>query len=537
MALFERSKAQLLRRAEQALQASRPITAEQLEARACSLEQFVRWAWGIVDPAPCIWNWHMSAICEHLQALVEDKLAANNLLITVPPGSAKSRLVSVMLIAWQWARHPPWRVIAASGNPRVSTRDSLLTRQLIGSPQYRNKFGIAWDISDSQDQKTLFNNTAGGFRMATTSGSRVTGDRADALLIDDPLDAADAYSQAARDAVITWYSQAFANRLNDLRTGKRVIICQRLHPEDLAGYVLGVERSEWEHLTIPMEFEAKRAYTSSIGWTDPRTQDGELMFAERYPRAIVEQEKVRLGNSGAAGQLQQRPSIAGGEIFKRAHLQLLTEVPACTQTIITVDSAFKTGEENDYSVALVLGQFERGVVILDCIRGKYQYPQLKALIIELADRVRPAAVLVEDKASGQSLIQDLQQTTALPVKAVPTDGDKLMRANVIVPTWDAHRVHALANAPWLADFLDEITVFPKAPHDDQVDAFVQGVRHLGNNTGASGYLAWLANDLARMTASKETPAVLTVDKASAPQKPRSLVDTPGAVVTEITPWH
>src|SRR5208282_2204872 len=337
---MDATKASLLRAARAAIDNARPVTQQQREAREWNLESFIRWAWPLVDPAPLIWNWHLAAIAEHLQALITDELASNNLLITVPPGSGKSRLLSVMLIAWVWVRRPAWRALYASGNPRVASRDSLYARQLIGSIEYRNRFGIGWDITDNQDEKLLYNTTAGGFRQATTSGSRVTGDRADFLGIDDPLDAQSAFSKAERDAVITWYTAAFANRLNDLRTGKRALIMQRLHPEDLAGYVLGIERNLWEHLMIPMEFESSRAFTTTIGWTDPRSNDGELMFEERYPRAIVEQEKVRLGTSGAAGQLQQRPAIAGGELFKRACLKFLDEIPNCTQRVISIDSAF-----------------------------------------------------------------------------------------------------------------------------------------------------------------------------------------------------
>ena len=167
---------------------------------------------------------------------------------------------------------------------------------------------------------------------------------------------------------------------------------------------------------------------------------------------------------------------------------------------ISIDSAFKTGEENDYSVAVVLGEFERGVFILDIVRGRLAYPQLRATMMELWVKWRARVVLVEDKASGQSLIQDLQQSTKLPVRPVKVDGDRLSRAHTVVPTWEAGRVYAPAGACFLPEFLAELTAFPKSAHDDQVDAFVQGVRYATGSSDGRGFLRWLAEENARLVA-------------------------------------
>ncbi len=299
----DKNKAALMREAQRLVASARRVTPEQETARRWTLAEFFRHAWPVLEPAtPLVWNWHLDAVCEHLQALYEGGLATNNLAISVPPGSAKSRALSVMLPAWAWVCRPSWRGIFASGNPRVSSRDSVLTRTLICSVWYRETFGITWALSDDQDTKTLFANTTGGVRMATTSGSRITGDRADFLAIDDPLDSADAYSKSARDAVNTWFSQAFANRLNDLRTGKRCLIAQRLHAEDLIGYIAATEPAQWEFLTIPMQWENARRFTTSIGWTDPRTADGELMFPQQLSNTN--------GRAWARAALQGRCSSA-----------------------------------------------------------------------------------------------------------------------------------------------------------------------------------------------------------------------------------
>ena len=180
-------------------------------------------------------------MCDHVEALLSGKLGKTNLIIAVPPGTMKSTIVSVATPAWMWINQPQWRAIHASGNFQVSVRDSLRCRAILDSTWYRSKFGISWQFAFDQNLKAYYANSASGFRSAVSSGSKITGSRADSLFVDDALDASDAYSDNARMTVIDWWRQAFANRLNDAQTGTRCIIQQRLHPEDLVGWVLANE--------------------------------------------------------------------------------------------------------------------------------------------------------------------------------------------------------------------------------------------------------------------------------------------------------
>ena len=484
-----RGLTELMRR-ETAARARVALTPAQVAARRMSLADFTRQAWPLVEPStPLVWSWHLDAICAHVEALLTGRLGRQNLLVMVPPGAMKSTIVSVMAPAWMWINRPGWRSVFASCNQSVSTRDSLRCRVILESVWYRRTFGIQWNFADDQNQKTIYSNTATGFRQATTTGSRVTGSRPNALFVDDPLDAADAYSKAARDDVLTWWDQAFANRLADLRKGTRCVIMQRLHADDLAGHILSSEPQRWEVLCIPQLWEASRRTTTSLGWTDPRQEDGALMFPARFPLDAIDAERARLGISGFAGQHQQRPASAEGEIFRRDCLQLVDEVPRCRQVVISLDTAYSLKQSADYSVAVVLGEFSGGIAILDVVRARLAFPQLQGVAVELATRWQPAAVLVENKASGQSLIQALQQQTRLPIRAVDVDADKVARAHAVVPTWEAKRVFAPAGAPWLADLLEELYAFPKAAHDDQVDALVQGLRYL--TQGAASYQAFM----------------------------------------------
>lgn len=230
------------------------LTSEQVAARNISLRDFVRWAWPLLEPGtPLVWNWHIEAICMHVEALLLGTLGKQNLMILVPPGFMKSTIVDVCAAVWMWIKRPAWRAMLASGNERVSTRDSLKRRHLIEGSAFRRVFSPQWKLAADSNQKTLFGNTARGFMQALSSGQRVTGDRADALFVDDPQDAATIHSEAEREAVARWYYEAFANRLSNMQTGTRCLIMQRLSSLDLAGLIQEREGSAWEVVTVPQE--------------------------------------------------------------------------------------------------------------------------------------------------------------------------------------------------------------------------------------------------------------------------------------------
>lgn len=466
------------------------------ELASRSLAWFVKLSWDVLEPTtPLIWSWHLDAICDHVQALLEGKLGTRNLIINVPPGAMKSRIVSVCAPAWVWIWNPSWRGIFASANPRVSVRDSVFCRDLIRSDWYQRLFKPSWEMTADQDAKTLYRNTLRGFRMATSVGSKITGDRADGLFVDDPLDASEAYSQVARQAVIDWYSQAFGNRLNDLNTGTRCIIMQRLHEADLSGYVL--KQSGWDHLCIRQEYEIPESdETTSLNWNDPRREAGELMFPTRFPKEILEDEKVRLGSSGYAGQHQQRPYAIEGQIFKRADWDWYTPISSdpyeiketlgISRVIQFWDTAFKTDAMNDYTAGITVGEGKNKYYILDLWKQKVEFPELKRAVLAQAHKWEPSAVLVEDKASGQSLIQELKRESRYAIKPIKVDKDKIARAHSITPIHEAG-LCALPNVcHWVADFLDSLSSFPNGAHDDDVDAFVGAITYLAlsqNNLG------------------------------------------------------
>ena len=484
-----------------------------------SLAEFVCQSWHVIEPGtPLVWGWAVEAICDHVQALIEDRLGFQNLDINVPPGSMKSTIVSVCLPAWVWIQDPKkktglgpgWRVICTSGSDEIAQRDSLRCRDIVVSDWYREAFRPTWGLTKDQNTKHLFKNTVGGWRRAMSAGARITGTRGDCIVVDDPNDAQEAYSQPARDQIITWWDQGAVNRLNNLAKDKRIIIQQRLHEQDLTGYVLKKNRKIWDCLVIRQEYEKPRAtdpdfQPTGLGWVDPRTVEGGLFFPERFPPKVVEEEKVAKGSSGYAGQHQQRPAPAEGAIFKKGpggaplfRWYNPAAMPRFARIVTSGDTAFKEKEENDYSVIFAAGECTEpgraGIYLLDRWKERTGYPGLKAKAKTMSEKWRPTAFLIEDKASGQSLIQELKADTTIPVVAVKVDTDKVSRAHTCVPAWEAGTIYLPEGADWVDDFLEQLYGFPKLAHDDDVDAFTQLVRYLILGGGSTGMLEWMRRE-------------------------------------------
>lgn len=458
------------------------------------LSWFIRDGWHVLEPStPLEWSWHHEAICQHLQAMIEDwakhqtdasyTQRLQNLLINVPPGTMKSRIVNVYFPAWVWLRWPSWKGIFLSANPRVAVRDSLLCRDLLASDWYRRTFTPTWAFKPDQDAKTLFKNTAGGYRQAMGFSSRITGDRADALVWDDPHDAKEALSDTMREGVLERWDNAIANRVNDLRSSLRIGIMQRLHAHDLAGHVLG--QGGWEHLRIPMAFETTptcpcqtcQSGATVLGWSDPRTTDGELLQPDRFPPDVLDAERVRLGSYGWAGQMQQNPIPRGGGMVKLSWFKRYNTPPEHPEQIVqSWDTAGSAKDLSAYWVCTTWAVTPTGVYLLHVLRQQMDYPTGKRLSVSHADHWKPAALLIENKSTGLSLIQELQAETSLPVIPVEPEGDKITRMSVETPAIEAGNVYLPERAEWLADYEIEVGHFPNSGTKDQADSTSQFLR-------------------------------------------------------------
>ena len=479
----------------------------QAEKASRSLYEFVRQAWHVLEPNTAfVDGMHMRAICEHLQAVTAGRI--RDLIINVPPGHAKSLLTSVFWPAWVWTRRPETRWLFASYAASLSVRDSLRCRRLIESEWYQRRWGNRFQLCGDQNQKHRFENDRTGYRLATSVGGAATGERADIVVVDDPHSVDQAESDLERRAAVEWFNGTMCTRLNDFTTGHKIVIQQRLHEADLTGDLLG--KGGFELLSLPAEFEPKRRCSTSIGWTDPRTEAGELLWPQKISAAQLDALKVSLGSYRYAGQYQQRPSPADGGIFKKqwfrfwrpAHIDLppvavrladgsLGSVPAVAvpgqfDTMIqSWDMAFKDNAGSDFVVGQVWGAKGSDRFLLDQTRARLDMPATKEAVRLLSERwPRAGAKLVEDKANGPAVIQELRHQLPGLIEVKP-EGGKVARAHAVSPMVEAGNVylpHPML-VPWVEALLEEMAAFPNGRHDDQVDAMTQALNRLRESGG------------------------------------------------------
>lgn len=462
------------------------IRDESVEAAERSLAEFITQAWHTVEPETEYQdNWHIHTICDHLEAARRREI--RNLLINMPPRMQKSLTVSVFFPAWVWTLEPGERFLYSSYAERLASDHSKATRRVIQSDWYQARWGNKVQLARDQNAKLQFENTAMGVRMATSVGGRAAGVGGDYVVVDDPHNVSESESETKRESVLRWWDQTMASRLNDPATGVRIIVMQRVHEDDLSGHVL--EQGGYTHLNLPMEYEPDRAHYSGFGKRDPRTEEGELLSPERVGAPEVEEIKLRLGSYAYAGQYQQRPSPAGGGILKAGWWEYWeAPLPPMDWVLTAYDTAFKKGQENDYSVGLTAALSGGRIYVLDLWRDKVEFPLLKRAVHANYLKWRPDEVLVEDKASGQSLIQEMAQEVEygrgwvggelIPIVPWNPESDKIQRAHTASPYLEARRILLPAGAAWLDEFINEAATFPNGRHDDQVDAIVMAILRL-----------------------------------------------------------
>ena len=464
-----------------------------IERELCSrsLAEFAKRAWRVLEPAAQLkWGWVLDAICEHLEAVSNGDI--KRLLVNVPPGSMKSLLTSVIFPAWEWGPRgkPELRYLSTAHKQDLAVRDNLKCRRLITSQWYQELWPVP--LTGDQNAKTKFENTSTGFREAMAFTS-MTGARGDRVILDDPHSVDDANSKAHLEAAVKTFREALPSRVNN-EDSAIVIIMQRLHEKDVSAEALELG---YDHLCIPMRYEVGRSKTTSIGWSDPRKEDGELMFPERFTlEQVVELEKS-LGSYASAGQLQQRPSPAGGGIFKAGAIKHWSVLPDIEHLIIYGDTAMKIEEKNDFSVFELWAKGRNGsIYMIDMIRDKWEAPQLLVAAQAFWDKHRATyggklrKLMVEDKASGTGLIQQLRQT-GIPVEGIQRNRDKVSRAHDTVPQIEVGRVYLPERHEHLSVLLDELKTFPAAAHDDCVDPLMDAVQDMLNSKQSYNWSGFL----------------------------------------------
>ena len=476
-----------------------------LQAEMCRSRLFfyARLAWKLVEPhTPLVKNWHIGLICEYLEAVTH--LEIQNLIINIPPRHMKSLLVAVLWPTWTWTHSPQLRWLTGSYAEPLAVRDALKSRRILQSHWYRERFGQAFQLTGDQNAKQRYENDQGGYRLAYSFGGSITGEGGDILVVDDPLKAQDADSQAVREKVNETYDQALSTRANDPRSARRVIIMQRLHENDLSGHLLEKMKepgaAQYEHLCLPTEYEPRRFF-SSIGLSDPRSHPGELLWPQRFGAKENDAAKATLGQRGYAGQHAQRPAPSGGAIYlaewwleRNRYNPADAALPA--QVLgrwLSWDTAFKDAEQNDASALTVwelLSDYR--LLLRHAWWGKPQFPQLAATILDEAQRWgrdgKLRGVIIEDKASGISALQTLEQSAPgeiarLLIPFAPGQTSKPARARQ-ASLWCERGCVLLPQpsplAPWLLDFENMLYQFPAARLNDPVDSLTQAILFLEN---------------------------------------------------------
>lgn len=455
-----------------------------------ALHTFVRLAWPQVEPARSFQdNWHIGAICEHLEAVTRGEVT--RLVINVPPGSMKSLSACVFWPAWVWTFRPETKWIYASYSDSLSVRDNLRTRRLVESDWYQNRWGDVFRPNPDEWRATKFSNDRGGMRMATSVAGTVTGEHADVQVVDDPLKprevtGAGAVSRAALNECWEWWRTTMATRLVEPSRSARVIIMQRLHEDDLAGHVL--REGGYEHLCLPMEYETASACRTSVvvqdtgaTFADPRCEEGELLWPDRFSAEAVASRKRELGSMGWAAQDQQRPAPAEGAVFKAEWLRYYRALPPGPGRVIqSWDCTFKGTDTSDWVVGQVWKVIGGGYYLVDQVRARMGFSETLAAVRSLS-ALHPNATrkLVEDKANGPAVI-DMLRKDVPGLVAVNPQGGKEARANAVAPLWESGNVYLPdpSIAPWVTGFVDELLAFPSGRHDDQVDAMTQALLQL-----------------------------------------------------------
>lgn len=432
------------------------------------LSAFIQKTFYTVSPADeYLHNWHIDLIAEYLEACTRREI--KRLIINMPPRYMKSIAVSVAWAAWLLGKNPSERIMAASYSEMLSLKHSMDTRLVVQSDWYRRIFPNTI-ITDDQNEKRKFVTTARGQRFATSVGGTATGDGGNFIIIDDPLNPAQALSDVQRKTANTWIDQTISSRLNDKKNGVIVVVMQRLHADDTTGHLL--EKGGWEHLCIPAVAETKTII--DFGSVKLTRDAGGILHPEREGDTEIEALKLALGSYAFAGQYQQRPAPAEGGIFKLQWIKRYAERRDKYDMIVqSWDTAIKPDQINDPSCRTTWGVHSVGYDLLDVSVKRLVYPDLKLAVMTSAGEWYPDAILIEDKASGQQLIQDLQRETKLPVIGILPKGDKITRASAVSAMVEAGKVALPTKAHWLAGFESELLTFPNAPHDDQVDSTTQ----------------------------------------------------------------
>jgi predicted phage terminase large subunit-like protein len=422
-------------------------------------------------------SWHHKVIAYHLMQVFDGKIT--RLIINVPPRSLKSFLTVVSFVAFMLGRMPSSNLVCVSYSQELANKHARDCRALMESPFYRDLFPGA-RLNPRRTTEGDFMTTSRGGRLATSIGGTLTGRGGDVIIIDDPIKPVDAASERARQAAIEWADNTLMSRLNNKRKGAIVLVMQRLHDDDLAGHLLA--RGGWIHLKIPAIAQKLEGFKYAPTKFHFRNK-GEVIHPELEPIEVLDDLRLAMGSANFSAQYLQEPEPADSDLIKWSWFRTYDKIPGSSgndEIWQSWDTAIKADELNDYSACVTALVRDRRYYILNVYRARLDYPSLKQQIVRHAQAFgdNRARVLIEDKGSGSSLIQDLRHDRLVRPISFEPEGDKVSRLVCQTAVIERGDVFLPETAPWLDEFRKEILQFPNGKHDDQVDALSQFLNHM-----------------------------------------------------------
>ena len=464
-----------------------------------SLRDFVKIAWPLAYPgSPLVWNWHLDLILDHYQAAWRGEI--RELVVNLPPGGSKSSLTCVMFPVWGWIRRPADSWIFAAYGQKLVRRDAYTALDLIQSAWFQARWGDRFAVPKNP-AVDLIENDKTGWRLGCTPGGEVTGFHANFQITDDP-NKPEELTKVGLASVKDWKARTMGTRWRrPPAINSDILIMQRLHCDDLSQQM--IDRGA-VHICIPASFDPGRRTVTTWG-ADPRTKQGELMDPVRLPQTLIESTRRLLGPINAAAQLDQSPVPEGGAVFKRDWLQFWSTVrqgsyavtPGASESLIvgkpavvdqTIDSwdcAFKDEETSDFVAGQTWKRVGASFYLFDQVHDRLDFPATVRAVLALATRSKAPTKLIEDKANGTAVVATLTKKVS-GIVAVDPQGGKHARANATAGMWEAKNVFlpdpAMPGYEWVLDFIVELMSFPRAKHDDRVDAMSQALLYLQENT-------------------------------------------------------
>ena len=409
-------------------------------------------------------NWHINVMCELFEKVANGEI--KRLIINIPPRYMKSICGSIAFPAWFLGKHPDKKIITCSYSQMLSEKNALAHRNITNQEWYRDIFPN-FEICKDQNTKNKFETTKYGFRLSSSIGGAITGEGADLIILDDPQNPGLIHCDYYRKYTINWFEKVLLTRLNNKKTGGIVIITNRLHQHDLSGYLVNkYKEKNWKILSLSAISIKKQQISRYI------IRKNEILNPNRENTKDLEKIKREIGFVNFQTQYQQKPELTQNKYINIENINKYEFLPKENFKIIqSWDTAIKTGKNNDYSVCSTWMKFEEKFYLIDVFRKKMEYPELKTRIFDNFIKFNTSSILIEDKSSGQELLQELKNK--LPIIAMKTGKiTKLARFLRIIHLFE-EKVFLPIKSPWIEKFLDELRDFPKTRYDDQIDSVSQ----------------------------------------------------------------